>query len=444
MGGPASRRSASERTASSAGHSGGAFHVSATGSCPCARAAGGESKAHAPTSIVPSASLHDGRLRPIPAPIVSSTAYDLPRPILFPPPPHGLRGRALELATLVRAVDATGPGGPARIALVGAGGSGKSMLACALGHRTRRRFQGRLHWFRIGAWDFRTLAEMLALRFGTSRERGRLVPELRAMLTEGGERLIVLDNHEDDPATARLLEELSGTPATFVITARRCLLAGVLVFPVTSPLVTSGRAAFPRVASLTRMLRWNPLALDIADSIVRSGEATVSELAASLDAAGVSRVRVVEHEDDLPEVALLVAWAWQRLRPPGRRILGVLSHVAGDHVDVDSLARLARIDARKMGASLAPLQAWHLVQEPMPGRFAVHAVVRHAVARRTRAAPARTFEHYVSLLERDPVRLDLEQTHLFAAMDLAQRSGDIRTILRVDALLERVTAAGER
>ena len=70
---------------------------------------------------------------------------------------------------------------------------------------------------------------------------------------------------------ARLLDELSGTPATFVITARRCLLAGVLVFPVTAPLVTSGRAAFPRVARLTRTLRWNPLALDIADSIVALG-----------------------------------------------------------------------------------------------------------------------------------------------------------------------------
>ncbi len=315
------------------------------------------------------------------------------------------------------------------------------MLACALGHRMKHRFGGRIHWFRVGAWDFQTLAEMLALRFGTSRGRERLVADLRAKLLAGGERLVVLDNHEDDRAMARLLDALSGTPATFVITARRCLLAGVLVFPVTAPLVTSGRTAFPRVAALTRMLRWNPLALDIADSIVASGGATVRELATSLEAAGVSRVCVIDHEDDLPEVALLVAWAWERLGAPSRRALGVLSHVEGDHVDADSLARLARTDAKRLDAALAALARWHLVQEPMPGRYAVHAVVRHAVARRTTAAPKRTFEHYVSLLERHPERLDLEQTHLFAAMDHAQRRGDIGAILRVDALLERVAAA---
>jgi hypothetical protein len=355
----------------------------------------------------------------------------------FPPPPRGLKGRAGELATLVRTIEATRP---ARLALVGAGGSGKSMLACALGHLVAPRFAERIDWFRVGAWDFRTLAEMLALRYGTSRERRALLPALRAFLTNGGERLVVLDNHEDDRAMARLLHELSGTRATFVITARRCLLAGVLVFPVTAPLVTSGRAAFPRVSRLTRTLRWNPLALDMADSIVASGAATVTELEDFLRAKDATRVRVIDHEDDLPEVALLVAWAWARLRPESRRILGVLSHIEGDHVDLDSLARLARVGARpsQVSRALRPLREWHLVQEPMRGRYAVHAVVRYAVARRTAFAPERAFAHYVALLEGAPERLDLEQTHLFAAMDYAHRSGDLGAMLRIERLLKKL------
>ncbi|NVL83741.1 hypothetical protein, partial [Escherichia coli] len=109
----------------------------------------------------------------------------------------------------------------------------------------------------------------------------------RKFLWQGGERLLVLDNHEDDRAMARFLDALSGTPATFIITARRCLLAGVLIFPVTAPLITSGKSAFPRVSALTRVLRWNPLALDIADAIVGSRSATVPELAAFLDAHGI-------------------------------------------------------------------------------------------------------------------------------------------------------------
>src|SRR6478752_9714780 len=47
----------------------------------------------------------------------------------LPPPPRGLKGRATELATLAKTIEATAP---TRLALVGAGGSGKSMLAAAL------------------------------------------------------------------------------------------------------------------------------------------------------------------------------------------------------------------------------------------------------------------------------------------------------------------------
>ncbi|MDB5218364.1 MAG: transcriptional regulator, family protein [Myxococcaceae bacterium] len=358
---------------------------------------------------------------------------------LFPALPRHIKGRDAELTTLARTVLATKP---TRLALVGAGGSGKSLLAAALAHRLARRFPGGIHWFRVGAWDFRTLTEMLALRFGTPRERHALVPGVRRYLAQGGERLLVLDNPEDDQAMARFLDALSGTPATFVITARRCLLAGVLVYPVTAPLITSGKSAFPRVAALTRVLRWNPLALDIADAIVSSRGASVKGLAAFLEAHGIGTVRVIDHEDDLPEVALLVAWGWTRLTPHARRMLGVLSHVEGDSVDVESLARLSRIralaDAEK---AVASLEKWHLVQEPMARRYTVHAVVRHAVRRRTELAPGLLFEHYVALLEAHPDRLMMEQTHLFAAMDHAHRIGDLSSMLRIERLLQQLDEA---
>lgn len=315
------------------------------------------------------------------------------------------------------------------------------MLAAALGHELSDFFEGRVEWFRVGAWDFATLTEMLALRFGTergesSRER---VEQLRRFFASTGQRLVVLDNHEDDRATARLLDAFRGSPVTFLITARRCLLAGVLVFPVTAPLAMLGESAFPRVKALTRALRFSPLALDIADSLVASRAVSVKALAAFLEENGVSRVVAVEHEDDLPEVALLVEWAWQRLSPESRRMLTVLSHVEGDHVDAASLSRLARVSGDPARA-LDPLERWHLVQEPVAGRYTLHAVVRHAVRRRKPFDPARFYEHYVSLLEREPERLLLEQTHLFAAMDHAHRTGDLQAMLRVEALLRRIDA----
>jgi hypothetical protein len=357
---------------------------------------------------------------------------------LFPPVPRGLKGRAAELSTLRRTITTAAP---TRLALVGSGGSGKSMLAAALGHQLSGFFEGRIEWFRVGAWDFATLTEMLALRFATERgsSSAERVATLRKFFERTGPRLLVLDNHEDDRATARLLDAFRGSPVSFMITARRCLLAGVLIFPVTAPLAMLGQSAFPRVKTLTRALRFSPLALDIADSLVASRAISVKALAEFLEERGVSRVVAVEHEDDLPEVALLVEWAWQRLTAESRRMLTVLSHVEGDHMDAASLARLARVP-RASAKALATLERWHLVQEPVAGRYTLHAVVRHAVRRRKSFDPARFYEHYVSLLEREPERLLLEQTHLFAAMDHAHRTGNLGAMLRVEELLRRIDA----
>ncbi len=315
------------------------------------------------------------------------------------------------------------------------------MLACALGHALKPLFKARIEWFRVGAWDFSTLTEMLALRFGTDRgeDTADRVLGLRRHFAKTGPWLVVLDNHEDDRATARLLDVFAASPVTFVVTARRCLLAGVLVFPVTAPLATSGRSAFPRVKALTRTLRFSPLALDIADSIVASRAASVKKLAAFLAEHGVSRVVAVEHEDDLPEVALLVDWAWQRLSAESRRMLIVLAHVEGDHMDLESLAALAQAGDKPLRA-LALLTRWHLVQEPVAGRYTLHAVVRHTVRRRDSFDSARFYAHYVTMLEHHPERLLLEQTHLFAAMDHAHRTGSLAAMLRVEALVRRIEA----
>jgi thiamine pyrophosphate-dependent acetolactate synthase large subunit-like protein len=145
-------------------------------------------------------------------------------PLVFPPRPTSLRGRRAELATLAAALRGSRP---ARLALVGTGGSGKSTLACALGHQVARDYPGGIHWFRVGAWDARTLIGMLAIRFGAGPSRS--LPALRRRLRARGEMLIVLDNHEDDRAVAELLDTLRKEPVSWIITARRCLVAGVQI-----------------------------------------------------------------------------------------------------------------------------------------------------------------------------------------------------------------------
>ncbi|MDP9037358.1 MAG: hypothetical protein M3O50_21380 [Myxococcota bacterium] len=355
------------------------------------------------------------------------------RRLVFPVFPSGLKGRRHELIALSGLI---APDEPGRIALVGGGGCGKSMLACALGHRVKSAFPGGVHWFRSGPWDARTLSEMLAVRFGTSRERSALWPSLRACFAARGPLFIVLDNHENDCAVATLLNEFELSRVTWLITARRCLLGGVHVFPVVPPRAAQGGTAFPRVRALAEPLRYSPLALGIADGLVQSGAIRAEALRSWLAARGVGRVRVIDHEDDLPGAALLVEWAWQRLGADQRRMLAVLAHTGGDHVDGASLAALARVRLGKASAAaIATLRDWHLVESPLPDRYSLHAVVRYAVSRRTRFSARKLFEHYLALLERAPERLDLEQTHLYAAMDYAHSQSNLPWMLRIERLL---------
>ena len=354
----------------------------------------------------------------------------------FPPRPHPFHGRASELRTLTAACRS---GVHPRLALIGSGGSGKSTLAAALGHRLRRDYPGGIEWLRVGAWDHRTLIDMLAIRLGVRLgrldARAERLAAVRRRLRARGPTLVVLDNHEDDAQMARFLNALADEPVLWVLTARRCLLSGVSVFPVVSPLVTVGGRLFPAVGELTALLRWNPLALDISNALIESGATTAQALAAWLVGAGVGRVAAIAHEDDLPELRLLVRWVWPRLDPAGRRLLTALAHLQGDHADARALGALAGV---RRSAGLARLRRWHLVQEPLPGRFTVHATIRHAILARTKFDQRRAVTYFVGLLEKHPQRLDLEQTHLFAALDYAHTNGDFQLGLRLARLLDRL------
>ncbi|MBL8744628.1 MAG: hypothetical protein JNK04_26145 [Myxococcales bacterium] len=349
----------------------------------------------------------------------------------FPPFPPSFRGRARELAQLSALITREHP---TALALIGAGGSGKTTLAAALGHRLRRFFGGRMAWLRIGAWDRSTVAQLMSAQLGA---RGSDAPmrRIRRALA-GSPALVVLDNHEDDAVTAATLNDLQGLPVTWVITARRCLLGGVTVVPVVPALIARRENPFPAIAPLTGLLRWHPVALDVADALVRGGHLTVDRLEQRLVARGVRAIVPIEHEDDIPEVRAVVAEALRFVSPAGKRMLAVLASMGGDAMDADSLARLGR--ARDGARELAALAALRLVQLPAAGRVTLHATVRHAIKKPKSGIPSfdvdRYAAHYLDMFEREPERLVEEQTHLFALMDWAQERRELGTILRVQTL----------
>lgn len=330
---------------------------------------------------------------------------------------------------------------PTALALVGAGGSGKSTLAAALGHRLSGFFGGRLLWVRIGAWSAGTVVELIEHQLRIPR--GDHVPaDARVRRVLGASRsLVVLDNHEDDVATAELLRRFQGVDVTWVVTARRCLLGGVTIVPVAPPLVGVGESPFPRVASLTRLLRWHPVALSLADALVGRRLVTATELGRALRRRGVDRITTIDHEDDLPEVGAMVAESMARSTPAGRRMLAVLATTAGDHMDRDAIADLAGARRRDLDA-FGGIVALRLVDEPLPGRFALHATVRHAVRKLVTFDADEIAAYYLARFERGDGSLHahgaLDVTHLFALMDWAQQKGDVGLILRVRALNDQV------
>ena len=61
-----------------------------------------------------------------------------------------------------------------------------------------------------------------------------------------------------------------------------------------------------------------------------------------------------------------------------------------------------------------------------------------SAAGRTRPDGDRVFSHYVTLLERHPERLELEQSHLYAAMEHAYRKNDMNALLRIEELARKL------
>ena len=192
-----------------------------------------------------------------------------PFSLLFPSPIR-LKGRRTELATLVAAVTT---GRVSRLALVGGGGSGKSVHRRGAGSSRSAGASGRRRPGARGGWDHRTLWN------GRAAAGRRAIPWSKVRAASGARPDAARPRQpRERQRDGALPRRAGGRPVTWLLTARRCLLSGVSIFPAIAPLVSARRNAFPAVAALTSPLRWNPLALDIADALVAAGACTVEEL----------------------------------------------------------------------------------------------------------------------------------------------------------------------
>jgi DNA-binding SARP family transcriptional activator len=398
------------------------------------------------------AALHQQILRADPAlaaPSAMRAAMPVPREL--PADVPTFTGRAAELAELDRLL---GPGradpaqaaparGPAAVisAVSGTAGVGKTALAVHWAHRSADGFpDGQLHVNLRGYDPARPVTADDALD-GFLRALGVPGPDIPPGLEEraaryrsllSGKRMLVVLDSAGHAEQVRPL--LPGTPGCAVLVTSRDALAGLVArdgatrldldllpldeaVALLTELIGAPAEADPgAVAELARQCARLPLALRVAAELAAARPAVpLKDLVAHL-AGQQRRLDLLDAAGD-PRTAVraVFSWSYQQLSADAARMFRLLGIHPGPDISVPaaaSLAAVAEADARRLVRELARA---HLIAEHLPGRYAVHDLLRAYAAEQARQtdtdtgrreATGRVLDHYLHTAARAALPLD--------------------------------------
>ncbi len=368
------------------------------------------------------------RAQPAPATPVSG-----PRPQQLPRDATWFTGRGAELEDLLAmATDShLMPAGPTVMisAIDGMAGIGKTALAV----HTARRLAGRfpdgqlfldLHGFTegmapVGPAD---ALDRLLRDVGVPGERIPAGLEERAALWRsvlaGRRMLIVLDNAAAEAQVQPLIPGAAG--CLVLVTSRRCLAAleathvvsldtlpeadavKLLIRTANRPeLIADTPDSMAELVEVVQLCGGLPLAIRIAAARLKHRRAwTVADLAQRLR--GLDQ-RLTALDDGQRSVSVALHLSYQYLSPDAQRLYRLLGLHPGPDVEPYAAAALAATGLDGVRRLLDGLVDHHLLQEPTPGRYRFHDLVRaHAVDTATseatesprRAALDRLLDHY--------------------------------------------------
>ncbi|MBO3737404.1 ATP-binding protein [Actinoplanes flavus] len=342
-------------------------------------------------------------------------AKDEPQPSVSPAAPPPVRndlphdvtaftGREAELDALRAAARDT----PV-VAIDGMGGVGKSALAIHAAHLLAAEFpDGRLyldlHGFTPGrervepAEALRVLLAALGLPPGGIPDGVAERAALWRSELATRRAIVLLDNAADADHVRDLLP--GAGPGFVVITSRRRMVELDGVQPISLDVLPTEEAAQLFVASaggtrpgdvgeVLRRCGNLPLAIRVAAARLRHRPAwTLDTL--------VERLR--EGELAVPDVFEM---SLRQLDPAQRRMFGLLGLVPGEDIDAYGAAALAGIPPANARWLLEDLVDVHLVQEPAPGRYRMHDLLRQVARAETTVAGtvpaiARLADYYLS------------------------------------------------
>jgi DNA-binding SARP family transcriptional activator len=377
----------------------------------------------------------DPALNPPPqAPGVANSPAAPSVPRQLPATVSGFAGRSAELADLTRMLDdsvADSPGTVVISAIGGTAGVGKTALALRWAHQVADRFADGQLYVNLRGFDPSGVPMNAADAvhgfldaLGVPAERIPLQPEARAglyrSLLADRRMLIVLDNARDEQQVRPLLP---ASPASLVIITSRNQLAGLAaadrarmltldvlshdeaVHMLTARLGAGRTAAEPAaVGEIVSLCGRLPLALAVAAARAEARpDFPLAALATELrDRAG--RLDALDAGEEGSSVRAVFSWSYRQLSGEAARMFRLLGLHRGPDISPAAAASLAAADVPETRHLLAELTRAHLVAEHVPGRYALHDLLRAYAADQARttdseaeraAAVGRLVDHYL-------------------------------------------------
>lgn len=367
----------------------------------------------------------------VPGTVVSDAA---PVPRQLPAHTPHFVGRESELVALDDALrfQRSRPGQAVVVAISGPAGVGKTTLAVHWAQRVQDLFPDGQLYVNLRGFD-RTgtaVAPSVALRgflFALGVSPHRMLADLDAQIAMyrgllGDRRmLIVLDNARDAGQVQPLLP---GAGNSAVLVTSRTRLPGleahavtVRPFPGNDARELLGRHlgrervdAEPGVVD-ELIARSGALPLALAVLAARAALNPAFPLRALADELTVEHAGLdaFDGTDQETNVRAAISWSYQHLRPTAARMFRLLSTHPGPDFTAPATASLAGVDLAAAINALDELMGVHLVEERLPGRFALHDLVRAYAAEQSQAEddePVRTdalrrvLDHYLHTASR--------------------------------------------
>ncbi|WP_141204664.1 AfsR/SARP family transcriptional regulator [Streptomyces griseorubiginosus] len=325
-----------------------------------------------------------------------------PVPAQLPSDLHGFVGREAQL-DLASALVPEGDAPSATVVIGGTAGVGKTAFAIHWARRIAPRFPDGQLYLNLRGFDpvgapvppaqaLRTLLEALGVPpRELPEDQDALAARLRTVLT-GRRVLILLDNARDAGQVRPLLP---GAPGCLVIVTSRNRLGGLVAVDGARPLrldvltAREGRDLLLRrlgaervgaepeaVREIVELCARLPLALAVAAA--RAADRTAFPLAALADelAEGHGSLDAFTDADQAADVRAVLSWSYHALSPAAARLFRLLVLHPGPEVSLPAAASLAGLGTAATRSLLAELVHAHLVDEPAPGRYAWHDLLR--------------------------------------------------------------------